>query len=133
MIMELLQISKEELLQKLKEIKKRGWVHTNRSKNDGAVGNTLEDLLNIPENNLAIANTLDWELKAQRIKTTSLTTLFHQDPEPRTPETVVARHLLPNYGWPHKEAGKKYTESEMSFRATLCNNFSDRGFKIHLN
>ena len=53
--MELLNIPKEELLEKLKVIKDNGWVHTNRSKNDGAVGNTLEDLLEIPENNLAIA------------------------------------------------------------------------------
>ena len=126
-------VPKTELINKIKQVIQKGWVHTNRSKNDGAVGNTLEDLLNIKENNLAIANTLDWELKAQRINTTSLTTLFHQDPEPRTPETVVARHLLPNYGWPHKEAGKKYPRNEMSFRATLSSSFSDRGFKINLD
>ena len=128
-----LNIPKQELIGKIKGIVKKGWIHTNRSKNDGAVGNTLEDLLNIPENNLAIANTLDWELKAQRIKTTSLTTLFHQDPEPRTPDTIVARHLLPNYGWAHKEAGARYPKGEMSFRATLSSRFSDRGFKINMN
>ncbi len=132
--MELLNIPKEELLQKLKEIKQRGWVHTNRSKNDGAVGNTLEDLLQIPENNLAIANTVDWELKAQRKETGSLITLFHQDPEPRKPESVVANLLLPKYGWPHQEAGKKYPAGEMSFRATLTGNkFTDRGFKVNIN
>lgn len=132
--MELLNIPKEELLQKLKEIKLRGWVHTNRSKNDGAVGNTLEDLLQIPENNLAIANTVDWELKAQRKETGSLITLFHQDPKPRKPESVVANLLLPKYGWPHQEAGKKYPAGEMSFRATLTGNkFTDRGFKVNIN
>lgn len=129
--MELLNIPKEELLEKLKAIKDKGWVHTNRSKNDGSVGNTLEDLLDIPENNLAIANTVDWELKAQRKNTTSLITLFHQDPEPRKPLSVVANLLLPKYGWAHKEAGEKYQLNEMSFRATLTGNrFTDRGFKV---
>ncbi len=133
-MVELLNIPKEELLKKLKEIKKKGWVHTNRSKNDGAVGNTLEDLLEIPENNLAIANTVDWELKAQRKKTDSLITLFHQDPKPRKPESVVAKLLLPKYGWAHKEAGKKHSEREMSFRQTLTGNrFTDRGFKVNVN
>lgn len=133
-MMELLNIKKEELLEKLRKIKKLGWVHTNRSKNDGAVGNTLEDLLQIPENNLAIANTVDWELKAQRKNTGSLITLFHQDPEPRKPESVVANLLLPKYGWPHDEAGIKYPKSEMSFRATLTGNrFTDRGFKVNVN
>src|SRR3989344_3775733 len=133
-MVELLNIPKEELLRKLKEIKKKGWVHTNRSKNDGSVGNTLEDLLEIPENNLAIANTVDWELKAQRKKTGSLITLFHQDPKPRKPESVVARLLLPKYGWAHKEAGQKYTTNEMSFRQTLTGNrFTDRRFKVNVN
>ncbi len=111
----------------------RGWVHTARSKNDGAVGNTLEDLLEIPENNLTIANTLDWELKAQRKRTTSLTTLFHLDPNPRTPATVVAQHLLPNYGWPHQKAGTIHPDNEMSFRATLCDRYSDRGFCVKVD
>ena len=43
MKIELLNIPKEELLNRLKKIKKLGWIHTKRSKNDGAVGNTLED------------------------------------------------------------------------------------------
>jgi hypothetical protein len=125
---------KESLIEALKEIKKLGWIKTQRPGNDGGVGNTLEDLLEIPENNLAIANTVDWELKTQRRSTSSLVTLFHLDPQPRKPMTVVARHLLPVYGWPHKEAGKKYPKSEMSFRATLSGNRStDRGFSINVN
>src|SRR5688500_966869 len=134
MKIELLNIPKEELLAKLKAIQNRNWIHTNRSKNDGAVGNTLEDLLEIPENNLAIANTVDWELKAQRKKTSSMITLFHLDPHPRKPESVVARVLLPNYGWAHKEAGKKHPANEMSFRATLNGStYTDRGIKISVD
>lgn len=133
MKIELLNIPKAELLRRLKEIQKKGWTHTNRSKNDGAVGNTLEDLLEIPENNLAIANTVDWELKAQRKKTSSLITLFHIDPQPRKPKSVVSRVILPNYGWAHKEAGKKYSKGEMSFRATLNGlTYTDRGIKLNV-
>lgn len=134
MKVELLNIPKDDLLKKLRNIQKLGWIHTNRSKNDGAVGNTLEDLLEIPENNLAIANTVDWELKAQRKNTSSLITLFHIDPEPRKPESVVSRVLLPYYGWPHKQAGILYPKNEMSFRATLNGKtYTDRGFKISVN
>jgi hypothetical protein len=133
MKIELLNIPKEELLLKLKKIQQLGWIHTNRSKNDGAVGNTLEDLLEIPENNLAIANTVDWELKSQRKNTSSLITLFHIDPQPRKPESVVSNVLLPKYGWTHKEAGKKYPKGEMSFRATLNGQtYTDRGIKLNV-
>ena len=45
--------------------------------------NTLEDLLGIEENNLPIPNAAEWELKAQRKNTRSLTTLFHIEPSPR--------------------------------------------------
>ncbi len=131
---ELLNIPKAELLQKLKDVKALGWIHTSRSKNDGAVGNTLEDLLEIPENNLGIANTVDWELKAQRKATSSLITLFHIDPKPRKPKSVVAKVLLPFYGWAHQEAGLKYGADEMSFRATLnAVNYTDRGIKISID
>ena len=66
--------SKEDLINKLKEIKEMGWIRTKRPRNDGAVGNTLEDLLEITENNLPITNAAEWELKAQRKNTSSLDT-----------------------------------------------------------
>jgi hypothetical protein len=35
------------------------------------------------------------------------------------------------YGWPHQQAGKKYSYSEMSFRSTTSAiNFTNRGFRI---
>ena len=49
-------ITKEELVEKFKEIESMGWIQNNREGNDGGVGNTLEDLLGIPENNLPIPN-----------------------------------------------------------------------------
>lgn len=126
-------ISKEELIQNFKEIFAQGWIENKRGNNDGAVGNTLEDLLHIPENNLPIPNAAEWELKAQRSNTTSLLTLFHMEPSPRALK-VVNNILLPKYGWPSKQAGSRYKEDERSFRATLNTSaFSSRGFKVVVN
>ena len=126
-------ISKEELIQDFKEIYAQGWIENKRGNNDGAVGNTLEDLLHIPENNLPIPNAAEWELKAQRSNTTSLLTLFHMEPSPRALK-VVNNILLPKYGWPSKQAGSRYNEDERSFRATLSTSaFSSRGFKVVVN
>ena len=46
--------TKPELIEKLKEIAKMGWVPNARHGNQGGIGNTLEDLLGIEENNLPI-------------------------------------------------------------------------------
>ncbi len=122
--------TKPSLIAKLKEIAAMGWIPNARRGNAGGVGNTLEDLLGIRENNLPIPNAAEWELKAQRINTTSLTTLFHIEPSPRA-IGFVPKVLLPLYGWPHEEAGKKYGKNEMSFRQTIHGGSrSDRGFKV---
>lgn len=123
-------ISKEELITMLKEIRQKGWIRNTRQGNSGGVGNTLEDLLGIRENNLPIPNAAEWELKCQRARSGSLTTLFHMEPSPRAAK-FVPELLLPNYGWKHKEAGGKYPENEMSFRQTINGlNRTDRGFGI---
>ncbi|MBS3943912.1 MAG: MvaI/BcnI restriction endonuclease family protein [Melioribacter sp.] len=126
-------LTKEQLIDKLLKIKKSGWIKNARHGNAGGVGNTLEDLLGIEENNLPIPNAAEWELKAQRADTTSLTTLFHMEPSPRALK-FVPQILLPKYGWKHEEAGINYTESEMSFRQTISGKGrSDRGFMVVIN
>jgi len=110
--------TKEELINELKKIKDKGLVKNARPGNVGGVGNTLEDLLGIEENNLPIPNAAEWELKCQRGNSSSLTTLFHMEPSPRALKFVPQIFLL-KYGWPHKEAGSKYSENEMSFRQTI--------------
>lgn len=121
---------KDTIIKKLKEIRDLGWIKGARDGNVGGVGNTVEDLLGIKENNLPIPDAAEWELKCQRLNTTSLTTLFHVEPSP-TALKFVPNILLPNYGWPHKEAGKKYPNNEMSFRQTIsCKSVSDRGFTV---
>jgi hypothetical protein len=144
--------TKAELIAALRAIRERGWIPNARPGNAGGVGNTIEDLLGITENNLPLPNSGEWELKAQRIKGAkhtaaivdpldapapvragSLTTLLHSEPSPRTLR-FVPKVLLPFYGWAHKEAGKKYPDTEMSFRQTITGNRrSDRGFTVVVN
>lgn len=122
--------TKDELIQSLRDIAALGWVKNGRQGNHGGVGNTLEDLLGIEENNLPIPNAAEWELKTQKLGTTSLTTLFHTEPSP-TALKFVPSLLLPKYGWPHKEDGRKYPLGEMSFRQTINGlKRTDRGFKV---
>jgi len=122
--------TKQSLIKKLKEINSTGWILNARKGNHGGVGNTLEDLLGIKENNLPIPNAAEWELKAQKIGSTSLTTLFHIEPSPRA-IGFVPKVLLPFYGWAHQESGKKYLKGEMSFRQTIHGQSrSDRGFMV---
>ena len=122
--------TKPELIAKLKEISAMGWIPNARRGNAGGIGNTLEDLLGIEENNLPIPNAAEWELKTQRVNTTSLTTLFHMEPSPRA-VLFVPQLLLPRYGWPHEDAGHRYPRGEMSFRQTIHGKSrSDRGFMV---
>ena len=125
--------TKPQLIAELKKISAQGWIENRRHGNQGGIGNTLEDLLGIAENNLPIPNAAEWELKAQRVNTTSLTTLFHTEPSPRAVK-FVPQILLLKYGWRHQEAGLKYPENEMSFRQTIHgNSASDRGFMVKID
>lgn len=126
--------TKEGLVKEIRAVAAQGWhrsvKETKDSRNDGAVGNTLEALLGIKENNLPIPNAREWELKGQRSHTSSLTTLKHMEPSPNA-LGIVSNILLPYYGWKHKQAGIKYPETEMSFRSTTsAKEFTKRGFRI---
>jgi hypothetical protein len=125
--------TKEELITELQKIARKGWIKNAREGNSGGIGNTLEDLLGIEENNLPIPNAAEWELKTQRLNTSSLITLFHMEPSPRAIE-FVPKILLSSYAWKHQEAGKKYSENEMSFRQTIHGgSASDRGFMVKID
>ena len=125
--------TKGELIEKFQAIAQQGWMPNARHGNLGGIGNTLEDLLGIQENNLPIPNASEWELKTQRINTTSLTTLFHSEPSPRALR-FVPHVFLPKYGWRSQEAGKLYPLTEMSFRQTIHGLApSDRGFMVKID
>jgi hypothetical protein len=117
--------TKETLIAKLVEVTQMGWIRNARPGNAGGIGNTLEDILGIEENNLPIPNAAEWELKCQRITTSSLTTLFHMEPSPRALK-FVPEIFLPLYGWKHRTIA-----NEMSFRQTIHGLArSDRGFGV---
>lgn len=129
--------NKHELIALIADIGKRGWhksvKRTVNMRNDGAIGNTLEALLGLQENNLPIPNTQEWELKGQRLHSTSLVTLKHLEPSPQGAK-IVSNCLLPYYGWPHKLAGDKYPETERSFRCTVSSGtYTNRGFTLLLD
>jgi hypothetical protein len=75
--------TKETLIEELKKVRDLGFIPNARHGNHGGIGNTLEDLLGIEENNLPIPNAAEWELKTQRLSTSSLLTLFHIEPSPQ--------------------------------------------------
>ena len=123
----------KQLQERLSEIKQMGWIENRRPGNVGGIGNTLEDLLDVAENNYQLPDFGEWEIKSQRRETTSLLTLFHKEPYPRK-VSIVNRILIPKYGWPHQEAGTKYPADEMSFRQTInTQSYSDKGFKVVLD
>ncbi|XFA73891.1 MvaI/BcnI family restriction endonuclease [Thermosynechococcaceae cyanobacterium Okahandja] len=129
--------TKPELIERIHDVAAQGWHRsikkTRTSRNDGAVGNTLEILLGLQENNLPIPNMQEWELKGQRLHTSSLTILKHIEPSPRGTK-IVSKILLPLYGWQHKEAGRKYPITEKSFRSTTtATEYTNRGFRLILN
>lgn len=125
--------TKNSLIEELIKIRDLGWILNTRKGNHGSVGNTLEDLLGIEENNLPLPNAAEWELKTTRTNSTSLITLFHMEPSPKALKFVPSI-LLPCFGWKHKSAGEKYPENEKSFRQTInYGRCSDRGFYIDLD
>lgn len=118
---------------RLQEIKQMGWITNQRPGNAGGVGNTLEDLLDVAENNLQLPDFGEWELKSQRAETGSLLTLFHSEPKPRNAH-IVPQILLSLYGWPHQDAGTLYPVNERSFRQTInAISCSDRGFMVNVD
>lgn len=119
-------LTKQQMTEKLLQVQQIGWIKNQRPLNTGGIGNTIDSLLGLSENNLPIADTAQWELKTRRIGSQSLLTLFHMEPEPRA-ERIVVNLLLPKYGWPD-QAGRL---NELSFRQTLrATVATDRGFRI---
>jgi hypothetical protein len=65
----------DEFVEAFERIKRTGWVKSKRRGATG-IGYTLEELLGVPENNIALPDLGEIELKAHRINSTSMITLF---------------------------------------------------------
>lgn len=77
-----------ELIKKLKSIKEMGYVKTHRTGNTG-IGKTLEDLLEITENNVPGPNAAMIELKSARKNVSSMLTLFTKSPLPARANSIL--------------------------------------------
>lgn len=75
-------ITLDELITKLTVINSQGFTKTTHP-HQGGVGNTLETLLGIRENNLRIPDLGEIELKAKRLNSQSMLTLSSKSPLPK--------------------------------------------------
>ncbi len=72
----------EDIIKKLEYIKTLGFVSAKYS-HDGGVGNTLEKLLEIKENNIKLPDLEIVEIKAKQVDSESMLTLTSKTPKPR--------------------------------------------------
>jgi len=116
-----------EIIERLKLIKKMGYIKTHRAGNTG-IGKTLEDLLGIKENNIPGPNAKMIELKSARKNASSLLTLFTKSPLPPKANSI----LLLNYGYASPR-GNERKELHTTISAKEFNNIKGKiGFKIFI-
>lgn len=114
-----------EIVEKLKVIKKKGYIKTHRAGNTG-IGKTLEDLLGIKENNIPGPNATFIELKSARKNVSSMLTLFTKSPLPKKVNSV----LLQKYGY-LSTRGNKRKKLHTTVNAKEFNKLKGKsGFKI---
>ncbi len=100
----------EELIEKFKIIKSRGWIPTNRH-GDQCLGNAFEDLIGKTEDNKSEADYFGIELKAHRTITKSMVSLFSKSPS--YPKGVNT-YLRETYGVVEDDYGKKVLNTTVS-------------------
>lgn len=93
-----------KLVSELKRIKNLGYVKTTHA-HQGGVGNTLETLLRVPENNLRLPDIGDIEIKAKRFNSKSMLTLSSRAPLPKG----VNRVLFEAYKYKREGGYKLYS------------------------
>ena len=121
-------ISYEEMIEKLREIKKQNYIRTHRSGTTG-IGKTLEDLLGIRENNMPSPNGVRTELKSARKNATSMLTLFTKSPLPAKANSV----LLERFGYPSRR-GNGRKELHTTVNAIEYNQLKGtQGFKVDID
>ena len=114
----------QKLQRKLQEIQKIGFVKTHR-RGDTGIGKTLEDLLEIKENNIPLPDIGETaELKTCRKNTISMLTLFTFEPCPRGGDRD--RILLDNFGY-----SKRKNERSKELHSTLSSKrYNNQNLKL---
>lgn len=100
----------EDFVEEFIKIKEMGWIKTHRSGTTG-VGKTLEDLLDIQENNLQQPDFGEYELKSGRKNSGSMLTIITKSPEPAKSNT----YLRLKYGY----SSGAYDNDEKVLHSTL--------------
>ncbi|MGP1601011.1 MvaI/BcnI family restriction endonuclease [Treponema sp.] len=109
----------DEFIEKFTMIAQKGWIKTHRAGPTG-IGKTLEDLLEITENNSDGPDFGEYELKAMRTSATSMLTLFTKTPKPPKVNSV----LLNTYGF---STDNYYNEKKVLHTTLLATRFSNLG------
>ena len=110
--------SVQDIKKRLLEIKSQGYVQTHRA-HDTGIGKTLEDLLGIKENNIALPDIGEIELKSKRLESGSMLTIATKAPKPRG----TNRKLYNNYRRVDEDGD--YCLHTTSY-GSKCNNLSFR-------
>ena len=100
----------EEFIRRFIQIKNMGWITTHRAGRTG-IGKTLEDLLDIAENNIQGPDFGNYELKSARKDSTSMLTLITKSPDTRSANSV----LRLRYGY----SSDAYDNNEKVLHSTL--------------
>lgn len=98
-----------EFQRKIASIKSMGYVQSHR-KGDTGIGKTLEDLLDITENNIAGPDFATYELKASRKESVSMLTLFTKAPMP----AGANKRLLEVFGYPQRKVVQNQKQSSLN-------------------
>ncbi len=117
-----------EFIRKFDEIKAMGWVKSMRRGNTG-IGYTLEELLGVSENNISAPDLGEIELKAHRINSTSMITLFTFN---RKAWKMNPFEAIKKYGTPDDNGrlGMYFTMSQKPNRSGLFLHIEDEAISV---
>jgi len=114
------------LKSKLKKIEQLKFVSTHRA-GDTGIGKTLEDLLEIKENNIPLCDIgKEAELKAYRKDATSMLTLFTLEPKPQGGDRD--RFLLDNFGYKKR----KNARAKELHSTVICSKENNQDLKLEV-
>ncbi len=98
----------EEFITELEKIRDCGYIRSHRS-GDTGIGKTLEDLLEIDENNISGPDFSVYELKSTRRQSTTMVTLFTKTPAPKG----AIKELVENFGYRHRKGPSKTKQTTL--------------------
>ena len=113
--------SKEFIIKKFREVKKKGYVKSHRKNNTG-IGKTFEDCIGVKENNIDEPDLAGYEIKAHREVAQSYITLFTK--KPSFPRGANA-YLKDNFGTPYDDIPNQ-KKLHTSIFADKANTYADK-------